>query len=185
MSGAPPTKTQLRVADLAADRAAPFALHPSPEARAALAEALGLPAIRKLRFEGTLAPVGARDWALKGMLGATVVQDCVATLAPVTTRIDEPVTRLYLADAAPLPGGEEVEMLEDDSQEPLPEIIDLALVMEEALALALPAYPRADGAEIGTATAAPKGATPLDEAEVKPFAGLAALRDKLADPDGA
>lgn len=183
MSDASPSPTRLRIADLAADRAVDFALQPSAEERAALAEALGVNAIRKLRFAGQLRPDGAKDWRLVAQLGATVVQDCVATLAPVTTRIDEPVTRSYLADPPPDTSAEEAEMPDDDTQEPLPKLLDLAQVMEEALALAVPAYPRAEGAELGAVIATPKGAAAFDPAEEKPFAGLAALRDKLADPD--
>ena len=72
--------------------------------------------------------------AAGGGLGATVTQACVVTLAPVITRIEETVTRRYLADM-PEPEGEEVEMPEDDSAEPLPVIIDPGAVMIEALAL--------------------------------------------------
>jgi hypothetical protein len=44
--------------------------------------------VRKLRFIGTLEPEGAQDWRLTADLGATVVQPCVVTLAPVTTRLE-------------------------------------------------------------------------------------------------
>ncbi len=80
-----------------------------------------------------------RDWRLEAKLGATVVQPCVVTAEPVTTRIDDPVTRRYLAQM-PEPQGDEVEMPEDDSAEPLPDVLDLSAVMAEALALALPLY---------------------------------------------
>jgi uncharacterized metal-binding protein YceD (DUF177 family) len=68
----------------------------------------------------------------------------------VPARIDETVRRRYLADYAE-PEGEEVEVPEDDSAEPMPEAIDLAEVLREALALALPPWPRAPGAELGEA----------------------------------
>jgi hypothetical protein len=45
--------------------------------------------------------------------------------------------------------------------------------------LALPLYPRAPGAALGAITATPPGAAPLGDAELKPFASLAALRTKL------
>ena len=50
-----------------------------------------------------------------------------------------------------MPDGDEVEMPEDDTVEPMPEVIDLAEVAAEALALALPLYPRAPGADFGQA----------------------------------
>lgn len=175
-------RSQLRLADLTTRRATAFELVPTTEERRAVADTLGITGIKKLRFAGQLAPTGRTDWALTADLGATVVQDCVVTLAPVTTRIDEAITRAYVADI-PEPEGAEVEMPEDDTVEPLPAAIDLAQVMIEALALALPLYPRAPDAELGQALAAPDGATPLTDDDTKPFAGLGALRDRLEKKD--
>lgn len=174
---------RFRVADLATRRETAFDLRPDAATLTALADEMGVDALRKLRFAGRLIPDGRRDWRLEAMLGATVVQPCVVTLAPVTTRIDEPVTRRYLADPTPiLPEGDEIEMPEDDTIEPLPAVIDIDAVMIEALALALPLYPRAEGAELGSLQAAPPGAAPLDETRVTPFAALSALR-KDDEPD--
>lgn len=155
-----------------------FDLAPDATARAALAAEFGLLALRKLRFSGRLVAEGKRDWALHAILGATVVQPCVVTAEPVTTRIDDPVTRRYLADL-PEPEADEAEIPDDDTLEPLPETLDLAVVMAEALALALPLYPRAPGAALAQARFAPPGVAPLDDEAAKPLAGLAALRDKL------
>lgn len=158
-----------------------FRLVPDAAGCADIAARLKLTALRKLRFEGEVRPEGRGDWRLQARLGATVVQPCVITLAPVTTRIETGVVRLYRADMPETPPGDEVEMPEDDSEEPRPERLDLAAVMEEALALALPLYPRAEGAEMGEAVFAPPGAEPLREAEAKPFAALADLKKKLED----
>jgi uncharacterized metal-binding protein YceD (DUF177 family) len=161
----------------------PFALSPEAPDRAHLAAELGIAAIRKLRFAGTLTPEGARDWHLVAQLGATVVQPCVVTLAPVTTRLDVAVTRRYVADWQE-PQGEEAEMPQDDTTEALPERIDLSAVMAEALALVLPDYPRVPDAEIGTAQFAAPGVAPMTDDEAKPLAGLAGLRDRMReDPD--
>ncbi|NCT11734.1 MAG: DUF177 domain-containing protein [Rhodobacterales bacterium] len=171
-----------RLADLPNRSVTRFALDPDAEARAAVADVLGIPAVRKLRFAGTLTPQGRRDWRLDAELGATVVQDCVVTLDPVSTRIDEAVVRLYLAEIdAPEAG--EVEMPEDDTVDPLPASLDVAEVMIEALALALPPFPRADGVAPVDLTVTEPGLTPLREADIKPFAGLADLRDRLARKD--
>ncbi len=175
-------QSQLRLADLATGRPTPFELTPTPEERKAIAQALDIVGIRKLRFAGTLTPQGKRDWTLQATLGATVVQDCVVTLAPVTTRIDEPLTRVYLAEMPEIDAAE-VEMPEDDTVEALPETLDLAAVMIEALSLALPAYPRSADADLGAAAFAPPGVSPLSDDDAKPFAGLGALRESLEKKD--
>ncbi|NKX45834.1 YceD family protein [Roseicyclus persicicus] len=171
----------LHLARLPRGSEAAFDLRPEAEARAALAAELGLIGLRKLRFAGRLVPEGKRDWRLEAELGATVVQPCVVTTEPVTTRLDEPVLRRYLAEMPEPEGADEVEMPEDDTAEPLPATLDLGAVMAEALALALPLYPRAPGSELGEAAFAPPGVAPLTDEDAKPLAGLAALRDRLKD----
>ena len=175
-----PFSHPFRVADLAARKATRFDLRPDAETRAAIADALGLLSLEKLRIVGEIRPQGGRDWLLEAALGATVTQACVVTLAPVTTRIEETVTRRYLSDM-PEPEGEEVEMPEDDSAEPLSDIIDPGAVMIEALTLSLPHYPRAEGAELGESRFAEPGAEPLSDEAMKPFAGLADLLKKDED----
>ena len=175
-------QSPLRLADLVASRGTAFALAPDAAERNAIADALGIVGIKKLRFDGKLTPQGRKDWVLTAQIGATVVQDCVVTLAPVTTRIDESITRSYLADM-PEVTGTEIEMPEDDTIEPLPDSIDLYAVLTEALALALPLYPRAEGAELGETVYTEKGVAPLTDEAAKPFAGLGALRDSLKKTD--
>jgi uncharacterized metal-binding protein YceD (DUF177 family) len=169
-----PWSELVRLSD-AARREIPFNLAPEAEARAALAERLGASSLKKLRFSGVMIPEGARDWRLEARLGATAVQPCVVTLAPVTTRIDEAVARRYAAEQPSFEEGSEVEMPQDESVDPLPAMLDLGAVMAEALALALPDWPRAAGVEAGDALAAPEGAEPLTDEAAKPLAGLKRL----------
>lgn len=174
------------VAQLNARKVLRFDLVPDADIRAAIAAELGLIALRKFRFRGELRPLGRSDWDLHADLGASVVQACTITLDPVPARIDEAVRRTYLAHM-PEPDGLEVEMPEDDTQEQLPAILDLGAVALEALALALPQWPRADGAalaEDGRLQITPPGQAPIDDAQIRPFASLAALRDKLGEPKG-
>ncbi|CUH66587.1 hypothetical protein TG4357_02501 [Thalassovita gelatinovora] len=175
---------KLRVADLSTTRPTRFKLIPNDAELRAIADELGLLDLRKLRFEGEIRAEGRRDWRFKADLGATVVQACVVSLAPVSTRIDEKVNRLFIAE---LPEDsvedEEIEMPEDDSIEALDKVIDPATVMIEALSLALPLYPRAKGAELDETRFTEPGKTAMTDEETKPFAGLAALRDKLDKKD--
>ncbi|OAN84602.1 hypothetical protein A8B78_06905 [Jannaschia sp. EhC01] len=156
-----------------------FSLEPDAETRKRIADALSLRGLKKLRFTGRLTAVGKYDWHLQGQLGATAVQECVVTLEPVTTRIDVEVERSYLENM-PEPTVEDFEIPEDDTAEPLPQTLDLHDLMTEALALALPDYPRAEGVALGQAVFAAPGVKPMTDEDAKPLAGLAALRDKLA-----
>ena len=163
----------LRVADLGGRRALTFRLRPDAPARGELAQDLGVEKIRKLDFRGTLTPEGRHDWRLDGILGATVVQACIITAEPVTTRIDTSVVRQFVREM-PVSDGPEAEIPEDDTLEPLGPVIDPGAVMAEALALALPDYPRAEGADLGQGLqVAPEGAAPLQR---NAFAALAALK---------
>lgn len=174
--------TQFRMADLANRKATDFDISPDAGTRQALATELDVLDIRKLRLHGQITPNGAKDWQLSAMLGATVVQTCVVTLAPVVTRIDETVTRTYLANYQE-PDAAEAEMPEDDTVEPIPVTLDLAALMAEALSLALPQFPRADGAELGSAVYAAEGTKPMTDEDAKPFAGLGALKAALENKD--
>mgnify|MGYP000114529757 CR=1 FL=1 len=168
----------LRLADLPQRKPTRFRLVPDEGQLEALSDRLGVDAMRKVRMEGTLGPGSGRDWTLEATLGATVVQPCRVTTDPVTTRIDEAVARRYAADYAE-PSGEEVEMDADDGIEPLPAVLDLGHLLEEVIALAIPAYPRAEGVEDIDLVATPPGAEPIDDEAVKPFAGLADLRKRM------
>lgn len=170
----------LRIADLATRKATTFSRELDAPARQALAKALDISEVRKARLTGEIAPHGGRDWHLTAKLGATVVQPCGVTLEPVVTRIDEQVTRTYVANYEE-PDGSEIEMPEDDTVEPIPAVLDLDAVLQEALVLALPAFPRAEGVELGAAVYTEKGATPMTDEDAKPFAGLGALIDQLAN----
>jgi len=170
--------TVIKFSDLQSHRGIAFDLAPDAQARESLAEDLGAKGLRKLRFKGNIAPLGKSDWQLTASLGASLTQSCVITLDPVTTRIDEPVTRQYLAQMPELSTDEEIEMPEDDTAEPLPVSIDLAHIMAEALSLAAPAFPRIEGATHKNQAFSEPGTEPLTEEAAKPFANLKDLMKK-------
>ncbi len=179
-----PLSHPFQVGGLSKRKPTRFALRPEADVRAQIAESLGLLEVISLRFAGEVRPDGARDFVLEGRMDAIVVQPCSISLAPVRSELSEPVLRRYLADWT-TPEGDEVEMPEDDSTEPLPEVIDAGHVLIESLLLALPLYPRAPGAELGEAVFTAPGAAPLREADLKPFASLAELKQRLDDGNGA
>lgn len=182
----------LRVADLPTKKPSRFELVPDDATLRAIAEELGLQGLRKLRFKGEISADGKRDWRLTAQLGATVTQPCVVTLEPVTTRIEEPVERRFVAEIPEFgPSAKKsdededgIEMPEDDTTELLGSHIDPAAVMLEALSLALPLYPRADDAALGETNFTEPGKDAMTDEDTKPFAGLAALRDQLGKKDG-
>lgn len=154
-----------------------FRLEADAGALSGIARALELLSVDALNFQGTLTPRGRMGFDLSARLTARVTQACVVTLVPVPAVVDTEVTRMWRADVEE-PQGDEIEVAADDGPERTPAEIDLGAVATEALALALPDYPRAPGAglpERGTAPAGP-------EDRPNPFAVLKALKPK---DDGA
>jgi uncharacterized metal-binding protein YceD (DUF177 family) len=182
----PPRPTRFRTGGLSPRKPTRFDYAPDATERAGIARALGLLALRRLTLTGEITPNGRDELVLTARLQAEGDQPCVVTLLAVQARVEEAIRRRYVVGLK-VPDADEVEMPEDDETEPLPEMIDLAEVAAEALALALPLYPRAPGAELGSVVHAATGIAALTDAELKPFAGLAALAGKLGpprDPDG-
>lgn len=177
----PATNLTFRSQQLSSRKPTRFAFRPDAAGRRALADALGLLDLHILTFEGELRPTGRADFTLEAHLSAKAVQPCSVTLAPVPARIDTTVRRHYEADFQ-APDAEEAEMV-DEETDPLPEVFDIAAIAAEALSLALPLYPRAPGAELGEAVFAAPGVAPLVETDLKPFAGLADLAQRLKKSD--
>jgi uncharacterized metal-binding protein YceD (DUF177 family) len=175
----PSRPIRFRTGGLSPRKPTRFSYHPDAEDRARLAADLGLLALHALELIGDIRPSGRDELVLEATLTARVDQACVVTLTPVPASLSEPVRRRYVAGLTS-PEGEEVEMPEDDSVEPMPETIDLAEIATEALMLALPLYPRAAGAALGQAVHAGNGIAPLTDADLKPFAGLQGLAEQLA-----
>ena len=170
----------LRVAQLSPHRPTRFDLVPDDGALQALAGLIGATHLRKLRFKGEVTALSGGGWQLTGHLGGTVVQPCRTTLVPVTSRIEEEVERRYLPNLAEAEG-DEAALPEDVDAERLPDVIDPAAVMIEALALAVPDFPRAPDAELQEAVFAAPGVAPLRDADLHPMAALAALRDRMRE----
>ena len=166
---------RLRVAHLNPNTPTTFHLRPDDSVRSAWATELGLDALARLDFRGTLRAHGTDSWLLTATLAARVTQPCVITLKPVRTDISEPV-RIQFSPHVAAPEGDEAEM-PDETLEPLGNFIDLTAIMVEALSLALPAYPRAAGASLPQAPVADEEATDTR----RPFAGL----DKLLGGKGS
>lgn len=173
------TRAQIPVADMPSGRIVTFDLVFDEEALAAAANELDILGIQKLRLSGTLSPKGRSDWSLEAELGATITQACVVSLDPVKTRIDETVTRSFVTDWHEPDPDTVIEMPEDVDQEPLGTLIDLQSIAIESVALAMPDYPRSDSAALEETVFSEPGVKPMSDEDAKPFAGLAALKEKM------
>ncbi len=174
----------VRVADLPQNSPFSFKIKPDQAELSKISKDLELLELRKLSFAGALHPQGKSDWTLKAVIGATVVQPCVITLEPVTSRIDVPVERHFLSLMPEIDSEEEeIEMPEDENAELLGDQIDLAEIMRESLALNLPLFPRAQNAELEENAFTEPGKKAMTDEDARPFAGLAALRESLSDKD--
>ncbi|MEP2530624.1 DUF177 domain-containing protein [Shimia sp.] len=172
-----------RVADLPQNRETAFELRPDRSELEMLARDLDLLGVRKVSLIGTLTASGKTDWALRARLGATVVQPCIVSLEPVTTRIEADIERHFLALMPELEDDEEIEMPEDENAELLGNEIDVSATLSEALALNLPLYPRAPDAELNKTGFTEPGKQAMTDEDARPFAGLASLRDMLGEKD--
>lgn len=167
----------LRVARLGRAQPVPFDLSADEAERTAIADFLGLLGVATLRFKGELRAEAEDAWRMTGRLTSEITQECVSTLAPVPARIDLRVSRLFVP--YPFEGAIDLDPEDEDDPDEFEDTIDPGAVALEELALSLDPYPHAQGVEPVDARAAPPGTAPLDDAELKPFAGLAALRDKM------
>jgi len=174
-----PLSREFEVETLPANRLVKFDLVPSEQEIEALKALFGLTGLKKMRLIGEIAPMGARSWQLEAMLGATVSQVCIVSAEPVRTRIDVPV-RVKFVPENKIPFDTPENELDEDL-EPLGKTIDIGIVATESLGLAIPLYPRKDGATLQNAQSTPKGAAPITDEDLKPFAGLASLKDKLGE----
>jgi uncharacterized metal-binding protein YceD (DUF177 family) len=153
-------------------------------ARQAMAEIAGLREVvsAQAAFDLVLKPDGKVH--VTGRVTARVGQDCVVTLEPVESQIDEPVDLIFappeqipqLADLVDGDLDDEAEM--PDPPEPISNgQIDLGRLATDALLLGIDPYPRKEGAVFKTEVEA-------DDPEAHPFAALKALQPKGSKKDG-
>jgi uncharacterized metal-binding protein YceD (DUF177 family) len=150
-----------------------------PGERTALALRFGLVAIDSLSAEAEVSRSGEAVVA-QGRLEGAVVQSCVATGEPVPAKVAED----FRIEFRPLPDSaapdQEVELDEGELDVVFYDgaAVDLGEAVAETLSLALDPYPRCPAAETALREAGVKSEEEA-KAEASPFAGLAALKDKL------
>jgi hypothetical protein len=148
----------------------------SAEERQAMAQALELPALRKLTANYTIRPEIEGRYHLTGVIEAEIEQICVVSLEPLTTNLSEPFdVSFWPEDQLPQPEGGEVDIEATDAPEPIRAgQIDVGRVVFESLAAAIEPYPRKPGAVLKLQSAAPSHPTTADS----PFAVLANVKPR-------
>jgi hypothetical protein len=151
--------------------------------RAALAQAAGLAALPRLEATFDLTRQGRDGLHVAGRVSAVVGQNCVVTLEPMESTVDEAVDLVFVPPPPEEPkpraaegeegGGGKVK----DEPEPLQDgVIDLGAVATEFLLLGINPYPRKPGATFD----APQ---PAQDPASHPFAALAALKKGSGQKD--
>jgi uncharacterized metal-binding protein YceD (DUF177 family) len=142
---------------------------------------LDLRKISKVTISGEISAEGSQNWLLNAKVGASITQACVVTTDDVNTRIDQDIVRHYFADLETHEENFSGEEDLDADAEHIPDEINLLDITLETITLNINDFPRKDGIVIEPVLSAPEGVKPLTDDAVKPFAGLAGLRDKLKE----
>jgi hypothetical protein len=148
-----------------------FELTADADTRAAVARTAGLRDLPRLEVSFEVRRQGAGGLRVTGRISATVGQNCVVTLEPLASEVEENVDLLFAARSVAGTAGEEAGLLpvNRDNTEPLIDgRIDLGMLATEFLVIGLDPYPR----KPGTVFQPPQDATP-DEG---PFAVLGTLK---------
>lgn len=174
-ASAPPPWSVPQKADLIAETGMRRDIAASADICAAVAVLAAVREVSDLKASFELSRAG-EVVHVTGRVTAKVGQNCVVSLEPIETAVDEPIDVLF----APAPaegsatGDERRRKTEDEPPEPLVDgTIDLGAIATEFLILGIEPYPRKEGVEFA----------PLDvDTEIPhPFAALQALKKS---PDG-
>ncbi|MCB5203272.1 DUF177 domain-containing protein [Neorhizobium sp. T786] len=150
----PPFSYPVRVGHVSANAVAVH-LEASPTELVGLAKLWEVEVVRSLSADLQIARWKKDGVRVRGRVEAEIVQACVVTLEPVTSRIDETFEQLFVPDGSKLARvvlSETAEMVLDPEGPDLPETftgdtIDAGELVAEMAALAIDPYPRAESAE--------------------------------------
>ncbi len=149
-----------------------------PTEREAVARRLGLQAITRLEARFSVQHAENKMVAVVGSVSADVVQECVVTLEPLASTVEEEIDVLFapvrLLDEQMADGAGHVDVAHADEPEPLIDgTIDLGELAVQHLALALDPYPRHEGAAIlSPHRASLESGAAVDSVRNNPFAKL-------------
>jgi uncharacterized metal-binding protein YceD (DUF177 family) len=150
-------------------------LEANRDERAALAEALGIPAVERLEAELNVTPAGEDGLRVRGHVEGDVVQTCIVTLDPVRQSVRETINVTFQPEDAKTGEAGRTVLLDAMDEEELDYYtggrLDLGPLVREHLALGLDPYPRKPDSDF----------QPHIEDDtsdrVSPFEGLRKLKD--------
>lgn len=147
------------------------------QTRDAIAKLAGIVGLPRLEAQFDLTRQGDDGLHVIGRVAGTVEQNCVVSLEPMQTEIDEPVDMVFTSAGTAAARTARVKTLEeDDPPEALQNgSVDLGALATEFLLLGIDPYPRKPGAVFD--------APPAGDPGEHPFAALAALKKKMGGKD--
>lgn len=157
-----------------------FSIEAEPEERAALVRRFALQSLDHLRSNVELTRSGDRI-RLTGTFDAKLVQSCIASGDPVPASIAEPVTLIFVPEAAMEAAEEEIELSGEDCDTLAHDgrTVDMGEAIAQSLGLAMNPYPRSPAAQAALRAA---GVASEEEEAAKPtgpFGALAGLKAQL------
>jgi hypothetical protein len=152
----------------------PLAIGADETQRSALAAEHGLVSVEGWKAELLVAPWKRNGVKVSGKVEADITQECVVTLEPLQSRIEEEVSAIYFPESSRLgrlgfhgAGEVHLDVEGPDSPETFSgDTIDVGALAEEFFALAINPYPRKEGVELdpgATGDAEPEPLGPLHE----------------------
>jgi uncharacterized metal-binding protein YceD (DUF177 family) len=139
--------------------------------RTAVARLAGIVGLPRLEAHFDLTRHGREGLRVQGRVTATVEQNCVVTLEPMRSEVEEAINLLFTSSIgeAGEHHAEQIHALDGDGPEPLENgVVDLGALATEFLLLGIDPYPRKAGAVFAPPSAA--------EVDAHAFAALAALK---------
>ncbi|MBX3570502.1 MAG: DUF177 domain-containing protein [Rhizobiaceae bacterium] len=145
-------------------RGLPVAFEADARQRAALAEVHGLAAVEALRVDLVVSTWKRKGVRVEGKVTADIVQECIVTLEPVPSRLEEAISATFLPEESKL-GREGIglagEILIDVDGPDSPETfagdrIDVGALAEEYFGLGIDPYPRKSGVALARSEAEPR-----------------------------
>lgn len=151
-------------------------LEADAQERTALAQRWDVEKVNSVRAELALTRWKRDGVRIKGHVQADIEQNCVVTLEPVASHIEEPVEALFVPEGSKLARittDDSGEMIIEAEGPDVPETysgdsIDVGAVCEEFIVLAIDPYPRKEGAVLDTA----EETDDEESTAPSPFAGL-------------